>query len=82
MKKKPLTRKMDIYNTATGVEMTIRWPTEEDYQRGRKFLDVMGASCGPLSERHLGKPEFFCLENDQQLKALFEFRRALRRSKL
>jgi hypothetical protein len=67
--------KMDIYTATTGVEMTIKWANEEEYQLGRKFLTDMGADCG--SSRGT-KPEFFYLKNKQQLEALYEFRQALK----
>lgn len=70
--------KIDIYNRATGVQMTIRWANEDEYQLGKKFLTDLGASCGNSSDRREGKPAFFYLENQQQLEALYEFRRSLR----
>lgn len=73
--------KMDIYTQATGVQMTIAWADEEEYQLGKKFLMDMGASCGQSSERRDKKPAFFYLENDQQLESLYEFRRSLRENK-
>ncbi len=74
----PLSLQMDIYTQATGVQMTIVWSDEEEYQLGKKFLMDMGASCGQSSDRRDKKPAFFYLENEQQLEALFEFRRSLR----
>jgi hypothetical protein len=69
---------MDIYTQATGVQMTIAWANEEEYQLGKKFLTNMGASCGQSSDRRDEKAEFFYLESKQQLEALFQFRRSLR----
>jgi hypothetical protein len=71
---------MDIYTAATGVQITIKWANEDEYQRGRKLLTDMGADCGQPGEMRARdqKPEFFYLENEQQLEALFEFMRSLR----
>ena len=70
--------KMDIYTRATGVQMTIAWANEEEYQLGKKFLADMGASCGGSSDHRGDKPSFFYLETKEQLDSLFEFRRTLR----
>lgn len=71
---------MDIYTATTGVEMTIKWANEEEYQLGKKFLTDMEAGCGPPDKArdHDQKPEFFYLENEQQLEALFKFMRSLK----
>lgn len=73
--------KMDIYTKATGVQMTIAWANEEEYQLGKKFLTDMGASCGRSSDRRGEKPAFFYLENRQQLESLYEFMRSLRKNR-
>jgi len=73
-----LNLKMDIYTKATGVQMTITWANEEEYQLGQKFLTDMGASCGQASDRRGEKPAFFYLESKEQLESLYEFRRSLR----
>ncbi len=70
--------KMDIYTQATGVQMTIAWTNEEEYQLGKKFLTDMGASCGQSSDRRGEKPAFFYLESKEQLESLYKFRRSLR----
>lgn len=75
----PPSLEMDIYTQATGVQMTLAWPNEEDYQLGKKFLIDIGALYFPSDEEpRRDKPEFFCLENREQLESLFEFRRSLR----
>lgn len=74
----PPSLEMDIYTQSTGVQMTIAWANEEEYQLGKKFLTDMGALDFPSDEVRREKPEFFYLENRQQLEALFEFRRSLR----
>jgi hypothetical protein len=73
-----LNLKMDVYTKATGVQMTIAWANEEEYQLAKKFLTDMGASCSQPSDRRGDKPAFFYLENKQQLESLYEFRRSLR----
>lgn len=70
---------MDIYMVFNGVQMTIRWPDEEAYRRGRDLLRAMG--CGSGSARDdfdSQKPEFFYLENEEQLDALSRLRRTLK----
>lgn len=74
----PPSLEMDVYIQTNGVQMTIAWTNEEEYQIGRNFLMNLGASCGQSSERRHDKPAFFYLENENQLEALFEFRQSLR----
>lgn len=75
-----LNLEMDIYTATTGVEMTIKWASENEYQLVKKFLTDMGAGCGPPSRvRAAGqRPEFFYLENDEQFHALLNFMRSLK----
>lgn len=75
----PPSLKMDIYTQATGVQMTLAWRNEDEYQLGKKFLIDVGALYFPSGEEpRRDKPEFFCFENREQLESLFEFRRSLR----
>jgi hypothetical protein len=67
---------MDVYTASTSVEMTISWPSHEDYQRARELLVKMGADCGPPAPGRK-KPEFFYLEDEQQLRSLLELRKSL-----
>ncbi len=67
---------MDVYTASTGVEMTISWPNEEDYQKGKEFLTKMGANCGPPGQVRK-RPEFFYLQNMEQLRALLELRKSM-----
>jgi hypothetical protein len=67
--------KMKIYTAATGVEMTIAWSNENEYELGDKFLTDMGALNFPP---HGDKPASFYLKNKAQLDSLYEFRRSLR----
>jgi hypothetical protein len=70
---------MDIYTATTGVQITVKWENEDEYQLGKKFLTDMGASCGSRGKMRVPdqKPEFFYLENAKQLEALFRFMRSL-----
>jgi hypothetical protein len=68
--------KADIYTASTGVEMTLLW-NEEEYVQAKAFLTNMGAATGNAAA--VGKPEFFYLENQQQLDALMEFNHELRK---
>ena len=70
--------KMEIYTVSTGVEMTLSWDNEADYRLGRQFLTDMDTACGQSREASADKPEFFYLQNEQQLDALFEFRKRLK----
>lgn len=70
--------KMDIYTQDTGVQMTIAWANENEYQLGKKFLTDMGVRCIEPRNARDKKPEFVYLENRQQLESLFAFRRSLR----
>ncbi len=59
--------------------MTLSWNNEEEYRLGKKFLTYMDAACGQAVEANSDKPEFFYLQNEQQLDALFEFRKKLQK---
>jgi hypothetical protein len=69
--------KMDVYTQSTGVQLTLSWNNEQEYQRAKEFLASLGASCISQGEPSSGKPEFVYLENTKQLEALYEFRRSL-----
>lgn len=58
--------------------MTLSWENEYDFQLGIEFLTKMGAACGAADGKRSNKPPFFYLKNEQQLDALYEFRRKLR----
>lgn len=73
--------KMDVYTQATGVQMTIAWADEEEYRLGKKFLTDIGARCTESRGPGERKPDFVYLENKEQLKSLYEFRRSLREKK-
>ena len=66
---------MDIYTASTGVQMTIWRPSEEAYQKGREFLVKMRADCGPPNQTR-ERPEFFYLQDREQLRSLMKFRKS------
>jgi hypothetical protein len=69
--------KTKIYIAWTGVEMTLSWANERDYDSAMEFFAELGVLCVPsLPDQDL--PLFVCLEKEQQLDALYEFRRKLR----
>lgn len=70
---------MDVYTASAGVQMTIWWPSQKAYQKGREFLVGIGADCGP-PEPGRTKPEFFYLQNEQQLRSLLALRKSLSRT--
>lgn len=65
-----------VYTVATGVVVTISWANEEDYKKAKTFLTAIGADCGP-SAPDRKTPEFFYLQNEQQLRTLLELRESL-----
>jgi hypothetical protein len=67
--------KMNIYSALTGVQMTIKWANEAEYLLGKKFLTDIGATVAAANGE---SPECFGLETEQQLDALYDFRRSLR----
>lgn len=69
--------KTEIYIAWTGVSMTLTWANERDYDSAMEFFAELGVLCVPsLPDQDL--PLFVSLENEQQLEALYEFRRKLR----
>ncbi len=70
--------KMDIYNASSGVVMTLSWANEAEFLEGKAFLKTLVGGRVGQSELAPGELEFYYLENDQQLDALYEFRRALK----
>lgn len=73
-----LTLEMNIYTATTGVQMTIDWANEDEYQLGKAFLASLGVRCFDSPDARASKPEFVYLENEQQLKSLFEYLRSLK----
>ncbi len=74
----PPNLQMDIYTADIGVQMMVAWANEDEYQLGRKFLVDIGALEFPSDDARGTKPDFFHLQNEQQLDALLRFRKSLR----
>ncbi len=68
---------MDIYTQSSGVQLTLDWDNEEEYQIGKKFLADLGALFFENRQSNPCKADFVYLENTGQLEALYEFRRSL-----
>jgi len=51
--------------------MTISCGNEEAYNKAREYLTKIGADCGPPAPGRT-KPEFFYLQNEQQLRSLLD----------
>ena len=68
---------MDIYTVATGVRLTVVWKDEEEYRLAEAFLDKLAG--GPFPRDDPDKPESYYFETEQQLGALFQFQRELRK---
>ncbi len=71
------TLKTEIYIAWTGVEMTLSWANERDYQSAKEFFAEMGVLWLPNLSRP-DEPPLIYLEKEPQLEALYEFRRQLR----
>lgn len=69
---------MDFYNAASGAQFTLRWRNEEEFLLGKAFLKSLLGDDGGSGARERGSVPFYCLKNDQDRDALFDFRRELR----
>src|ERR1700710_1439128 len=63
---------MLIYNGTNGIETTIAWKTELQYQAVAIFYKKMLGE-RTCRTREPGKAEFYCLENEQQVDAFWDF---------
>jgi hypothetical protein len=63
-------REMTIY--VGGVEMTLVWRDEAEYQRARKFLTDKGALIAPWVNNGAQNAEYICLEDKDEIKALID----------
>jgi hypothetical protein len=71
--------KTTFYDYSTGVEFTMPWPNEEQYLKGKTFLDEL--TSGSAIRRQPDQPDYYVLETEQQCKALLEFRKRLREAR-
>jgi hypothetical protein len=69
---------MTIY--AGGVETTLVWRDEAEYQRARKFLSDRGALIAPFGDGRKQSSEYVYLENKGELDALFNHVRPTNRN--
>lgn len=68
----------DFYSVSDGVQFTLQWRNEEEYLLGKAFLKELLGDEGEPSLHEPGRAPYYLLQNEQQYKALFDFRRELR----
>jgi hypothetical protein len=69
---------MIIYSEYDGVESTIVWRNELQFQQIKKFLEDMGLHVsGVTSEGERTRPAFVYMKTEQQYKAMCEFSKSL-----
>lgn len=66
--------KMEVYTQEAGVELTLVWHNEEEFNQAIRFLNETLAGHGGLTSPEPGKPRFCYLETQEQLNALHDFR--------
>jgi hypothetical protein len=65
---------MIVYSEYDGVESTIEWRNEEQFQQVKKFLEDMGLHVTEtLLDGERTKPAFVYMKTEQQYKAMSEF---------
>lgn len=69
--------KMMIYSPL-GVESTIEWANEQDYQLAKKFLTDRGVLCAESKDANGKTCNFFYMENTEQFNAFCDFRLKLK----
>ncbi len=72
--------KMMIYSPF-GVESTMEWDNEEEYQLVKSFLEDNGVLCAELKDAGGKTCNFFYMETMQQFDAFHNFTRSLRERK-
>jgi len=60
---------MEVYVASAGVEMTVSCRNQEAYGKAKEYLTSIGANCGPPGQVRK-RPEFFYLQDEQQLRSL------------
>jgi hypothetical protein len=70
--------RMEIYNESNGVVTHLTWRTEEAYRAVAAFLKKLPGQ-GGLIPGDPGKPEFYLVETQEQMDALWDFARTLAR---
>jgi hypothetical protein len=69
---------MRIYTAFNGVEATVTWASQDEYQAVRKFFEDAGASVMSISSNVPTDAEFVYVENREQIQGLNEFVKSLR----
>jgi hypothetical protein len=70
---------MLIYTAFDGVEATVAWKDEKEYQNVRRFLEDKGVRVSGISSGNQPmEGNFVYIENERQLEELFEYARSLR----
>jgi hypothetical protein len=67
---------MLIYNGTNGIETTIGWKTEQHYQAAAAFLKKLLHETD-VRAREPGRLEFYFIDTQEQMDALWGFARAL-----
>jgi hypothetical protein len=68
--------RMQIYNDSNGVVTHLTWRTEQAYRAVAEFLKKLPGE-GGLIPGDPEKPEFYLVETEEQMDALWEFVRTL-----
>jgi hypothetical protein len=70
---------MRIYTAFNGVETTLTWPNQDEYQAVKKYFEDAGASVMSISSNVPTDAEFIYVEKREQIQGLNEFVESLRR---
>ena len=69
---------MLIYTAFNGVESTVTWANQGEYQAVKKFFEDAGASVMSISSNVPTDAEFVYVEKKEQIQGLSEFVKSLR----
>jgi hypothetical protein len=69
---------MQIYTAFNGVETTVTWANQDEYQAVKKFFEDAGASVMSISSNVPTDAEYVYVENREQIQGLNEFVKSLR----
>jgi hypothetical protein len=72
---------MRIYTAFNGVETTVTWPNQDEYQAVKKYFEDAGASVMSISSNVPTDAEFVYVETREQIQGLNEFVESLRRER-
>jgi hypothetical protein len=71
---------MLIYTAFNGVESTVTWANQDEYQAVKKFFEDAGASVMSISSNVPTGAEFVYVEKKEQIQGLNEFVKSLRQT--